>query len=447
MISLVSLRTKAAGWRCAQVSIFAALAAFCCYTSMYAFRKSFAAGVFEESELWGIDYKVWLVMLQMVGYMCSKFYGIRFISESKSQSRAKYLLVLIGISWLGLLGFAVIPAPYNMVSLVINGFPLGMIWGLVFSYLEGRKGTEFMGAVMSVSLIFASGFVKTVGRTLIDVFHISEFWMPFFTGLVFLVPFLISVLCLEMIPPPSAEDQRLRTLRIPMNRIQRRSFMIQFLPGIIITIFIYVMLTVLRDVCDNFEVEIWQHLHVKDNHIYTKVDAIIAVVILALMSLLILVKDNLRAFSWIHVMILIGFVTCGIATYSFDRNMIDGVTWMTLVGLGLYMAYIPYNAIFFERMIANFNVKGNVGFVMYLADSIGYLGSFSLLMLKETGPINISWAIYFSQLVYIISILGAVCAVASLMYFVNKTISRRNRNTVRPSDALDSRGQLQASGA
>ncbi len=38
---------------------------------------------------------------------------------------------------------------------------------------------------------------------------------------------------------------------------------------------------------------------------------------------------------------------------------------MILVGLGLYTGYIPYNAIFFERLIAVFRMSGNVGFLIY----------------------------------------------------------------------------------
>jgi len=77
--------------------------------------------------------------------------------------------------------------------LFINGFPLGMIWGLVFGYLEGRRSTEFMAAVLSISLIFASGFVKTIGRTLMSSIHVNEYYMPFLTGALFVIPLLLFV--------------------------------------------------------------------------------------------------------------------------------------------------------------------------------------------------------------------------------------------------------------
>src|SRR6202000_2626577 len=97
------------------------------------------------------------------------------ILELQPGARRKCIFVLVGIAWLALLFFAIVPAPYNIVFLFINGFPLGLIWGLVFGYLEGRKSTEFMAAVLSISLIFASGFIKTIARGLMGSFHISEY--------------------------------------------------------------------------------------------------------------------------------------------------------------------------------------------------------------------------------------------------------------------------------
>src|ERR1700712_512115 len=191
------LRAKVAKWPYGLLSVMAAISAFGAYTSMYAFRKAFAAGTFTGLQYLHLDYKVWLVIAQIIGYTLSKFYGIKFIAELKPGQRAKYILLLIGISWLALLGFAVVPAPYNIIFLFINGFPLGLIWGLVFGYLEGRKSTEFMAAVLSISLIFGSGFVKTIGQTLIHTYHVSEYNMPFLTGALFAIPLILFVLMLE----------------------------------------------------------------------------------------------------------------------------------------------------------------------------------------------------------------------------------------------------------
>jgi MFS family permease len=421
-MSLVHLaRKKALNWPYWLITIVGGIAAFGCYTCMYAFRKAFASATFEHQQFLLIDYKVWLVVAQMVGYTLSKFYGIRFISESGKSNRARSIIFLILFSWLALLGFALVPSPYNIAFLFLNGFPLGMIWGLVFSYLEGRKTTEFMGALMSISLIFASGFVKTVARTLMSFAAVSDYWMPFLTGLVFLLPLFMFVFCLEVIPPPSKEDQLLRTQRVPMDAKQRRTFITTFLPGIILTIIIYVLLTCIRDMRDNFEVEIWNGLGVHNNHIYTQIDSLISIVVLMMMGLLILIKDNLKAFTVIHIMIIAGCLLIGVSTYFFDRGYIGSVSWMALLGMGLYMAYIPYNAIFFERMIANFHYKSNIGFIMYVADSIGYVGSFAVLMMHEFGEKNSSWMHFFKQCLFVVPLIGGVCSILSLVYFRRKT--------------------------
>lgn len=414
-----ALKKTIAGWPYGVSSIFAAVAAFGAYTSMYAFRKAFAAGSYSDLEFWHVDYKAWLVIAQVLGYTLSKFYGIKFIAEIKALSRGKAILILVAISWLALLGFAVVPAPYNIVFLFINGCPLGMIWGLVFGYLEGRRATEFMAAVLSTSLIFASGFVKTVGRTLITDFQVSEYHMPFVTGAIFAIPLCMFVLMLEVMPAPDPLDRKLRTERVSMNAAERRAFLARFLPGIILTVIVYVLLTVMRDVRDNFEVEIWAGLGIESNSIYTHIDAIISVLVLAGMSLLILVKDNLRAFGIIHIFILFGCLLAGISTMLFEANAISGTTWMTLAGLGLYAGYVPYNAIFFERMIAAFNYRSNVGFIMYVADAIGYLGSISVLLVKELGDSQLSWVDFFKNGVLIMSVVGAVAGLLSLLYFLN----------------------------
>lgn len=414
------LSKRVSKWSNGQVTLLIAIAAFCCYTSMYAFRKSFTAGDYEGEMLFGMSYKVCMVITQMFGYLLSKFYGIRYIAESTNNKRGRSLIVLVGLSWFGLLGFALAPKPWNIMFLFLNGLPLGMIWGLVFSYLEGRRHTEIMGAIMAVSLVFASGLVKTVGRMLMDTFPIDEYWMPFCTGLVFFLPFLLTVWLLEQVPAPSVEDKACRTERVPMDKAMRNRFLKTYLPGIILTVIIYTMLTMLRDVRDNFEVEIWQMLEVQDNSIYAKVDGIIAIVVLVSLGLLILVKNNLKAFQLIHGQIIVGFAIAGISTYFFTQKSLDGTLWMILVGLGLYMAYIPYNVIFFERMIATFRERGNIGFVMYIADSIGYLGSFSILLNKEFMPSSIGWGSYFIQLVLIASVLGIALTIVSFFYFTQK---------------------------
>src|SRR5450755_5009523 len=222
------------------------------YCTVYGFRKGFTICTFDGITYAGISYKVWLVISQVTGYACSKFYGIRFIAELKKMGRGKVILYLTGISWLALFLFALVPAPWNIAFMFINGFPLGMIWGIVFSCVEGRLTTDFIGAALSVSFIFSSGFVKSVAEYIRLHFGISEFWVPFYTGLAFAIPLVIFVFLLEKIPLPSDEDLAVRSKRLPMSKEDRRKFIKIFLPGLTAAICVYVFSTIFRDLRDNF---------------------------------------------------------------------------------------------------------------------------------------------------------------------------------------------------
>lgn len=410
-------------------SLYAALVAFGTYSCMYAFRKPFTSGIFEGVTFLGIDYKIWLVITQTIGYAASKFYGIRFISEMKGNKRAQSIVVLILISWLALFGFALVPAPYNIAFLFLNGFPLGMIWGLVFSYLEGRRSTEFMGAVLSISFIFSSGFVKSVGKMTVVDWHVTEYWMPFVTGLVFLLPMLLCVGLLEQIPPPTAADEQLRTRRAPMNKSERKAFLHNFLPGLVLLIASYVLLTVLRDMRDNFAADIWKDLgYGAQAGIFTQTEIPISLAIIVIMGLLVFVKNNFHAFMLNHFIVITGFLLALISTILFRQHRLDPVWWMTLTGLGLYMGYIPFNCIFFERLIAVFKYVSNVGFVIYLADSFGYLGSVVVMLFKNFSGMTLSWSHFFMDAVFSVSVTGIVMMVISAVYFKKRYEAVNNKN-------------------
>ncbi len=406
-------------------SLYAALVSFGTYSCMYAFRKAFTVALFEGVNFLGIDYKIWLVIAQTMGYAASKIYGIRFIAEMQSGKRARSIIFLILFSWLALLLFAVVPAPFNIPFLFLNGFPLGMIWGLVFGYLEGRRSTEFMGAVLSISFIFSSGFVKSAGKMTMVNWGTSELWMPFVTGLLFMIPLLIFVVLLEQIPPPTPTDEALRTRREPMNKQQRRQFLQQFLPGLVLCIISYVILTMLRDMRDNFAANIWEELGMgKDPAIFTQTEVPISLAILFIMGLLVFVKDNYQAFMLNYLIVITGFLLAGISSLLFMYHYMGPVLWMTLTGLGLYMGYIPFNCIFFERLIATFKYVSNVGFLIYVADSCGYVGSVSILLVKNFSNLQLSWGQFFMNTVWSLSVLGILMMIGSYWYF-----RRRYRET------------------
>jgi hypothetical protein len=100
---------------------------------------------------------------------------------------------------------------------------------------------------------------------------------------------------------------------------------------------------------------------------------------------------------------------------------LDPFWWMLLVGLGLYLVYIPFNSIYFDRLIAAFSIKGNAGFFIYLADSIGYVGSVSVMLVKEGMTLDIAWTSFFAQSVMILSFVGLFITAYAMYYFASKS--------------------------
>lgn len=327
----------------------------------------------------------------------------------------------MGVAWLSLLIFAWVPAPWGMLCMFVNGFMLGFMWGIVFSYVEGRKTTDFIGAAMAVSFIFAGGFTRSVALWLRDSWHVSEQWLAFATGVVFVVPLILFMYLLERIPAPDLDDVAERTVRLPMTKEQRLRFLRLFGAGTIMIIITYVFLTIMRDVRDNFMANLWNELgYGQKPSIFTKTETITSIVVLVMISLLVGIRKNVRAFRLAHIMVLAGFMLAGVSSALFLAGIMGGALWMQLVGLGLYMGYIPFNCIFFERLIAAFKIAGNVGFLIYLVDAYGYLGSMLVMLSKEIFQINLTWTQFYPAGVVIFSVIGIAGCIYSLLYFNRK---------------------------
>ena len=405
-------------------ALVAGLAGFSAYFAMYAFRKPFAAATFEGVPGWhfALDYKIALIVAQVAGYALSKFIGVKVISEIQPRQRIAALLGLIGIAWLALIAFALIPAPWNVFALFVNGLPLGMIWGLVYGFMEGRRVSEVLASMLCASFILSSGVVKSVGVWLMQDWQVSPFWMPAATGALFLPLLFLSVWVLGLLPPPSARDEAERVKRAPMTGADRIEFLKAYAPALAAIIFAYVLLTAFRDFRDNFAAEIWAALgYGGEAAIFSASELPVAVVSLIAMAAVITVRDNRRALMVIHGMVAAGFALLVVATLAFQAHLISPLAWMILLGSGLYAAYNPVNALLFDRLVAASGRVANAGFLIYLADSCGYSGSVALLLWRNFGKASLDWLQFFTMGAYATGLAGGVATVLAALYCHRRT--------------------------
>ena len=266
-----------------------------------------------------------------------------------------------------------------------------------------------MGAILATSFIFASGFAKTTGKWLMLDFGVTEWWMPFATGAIFILPVFVGVWLLKQTPPPNTDDIAHRTIRKPMSKADRKDFLLRFGKAIAPVITAYILLTIVRDFIEDFANEVWAETGYANNAgIFTQTSVTVSLIVLSVIGGFFLIKNNYRAFMLNHILICFGFLLAAGATLLFNLHHISPIVWMVCASAGLYLGYVPFNCLYFERLLATYKVDGNVGFVMYIADSFGYLGTVVVLLIKELGNFHPKWVDFFSFMFYTASAIGVL---------------------------------------
>ncbi|GAA4420437.1 DUF5690 family protein [Bremerella cremea] len=401
---------------------FAAVTSFTVYFCMYGFRKPLAVATYAGHDFagTGVQLKTALVLSQLVGYVASKYIGIKFCSQLKREQLFVATVALIGLAELSLLGFALLPTDWKVVAIFFNGLPLGMVWGLAMRYLEGRRATELLVATLSCSYIFATGVVKDAGKWLLQTCEIDPFWMPFWVGLIFLPPLVISAWLLDALPRPDEKDRIERSERTAMTAGDQWTFLAHFSIGLILLSFIYVMLTAFRDFRDNYAIEILKELNLAEvPGIFTQIEVVSAIVITVTLGGLSLFRHNRHALVATFGIMICGTLLIGSSTMLWHAGVINGLSWMILVGLGAYLAYVPYTVLF-DRIFAATRATGTSVFAIYLIDSLGYTGSFGVQLYKDLWKGDISRLVFFSGFALTLSVVGLVSLLFSGWYFIRE---------------------------
>lgn len=398
------------------LAIYACIIIFMLYTCCYAYRKPFTAALYDGETWGGFDLKILYVLSEIIGYALSKFIGTYILPSMKKHQRIYYIIGLLSFSELAWLGFGFLPVYLKVFCAFFSGLPLGMIWGIIFSFIEGRRISEVLNVGLSIALIISSGLVKSLGQFVLDIFPVSEYWMPFVTGaLVYPAMILFSYL-LNQVPEPNAADIEQRTERLPMNNAEKKHFFKQFFIGICMLLLLYGSLTVFRELRDSFAADLWKELNMTDALIFTRTEYPIAFIVLAMMFSTVFIRNNRLALNVIYTISVLGGVITILSTLGFVYGYINPVWWMTLSGLGMYMGYIPFTYLI-ERLIASLQVASTAVFLIYLADSFGYLGTTSVFMVKNFATIHVSWTEMLIYTAIVSSVISILAVIGTYIYF------------------------------
>lgn len=405
--------------------VWAVFAAFTTYACMYAFRKPFTAAGYDGLTIGPFDYKTVAVLGQLLGYVLSKFIGIKVASEAKPWQRAAMILAFIGVAEVALVLVGLVPPPWNVFCLFLNGLPIGMVWGLVFGFLEGRRVSEFLILGLSVSVIFSSGWVKAVGKWVMENEYANQFWMPALTGAIFLPLLLVAVWMLAQLPPPDARDIAHHSKRRPMDKAARRQFMRQHGLGVVLLTAGYMCFMAYRDLRDSFQVNIMSDLGVEmRSEDFANWENFVGLTVIAGLIGLWFFRRNRAAVIANVVLISLGAMSLGVLALLLEAGRISPKALMIGSGIGLYIAYVPFQSILYDRLIAGLRSGGTAVFLMAVADSFGYLSSVGLYLYQRIFPVLLGyevpehWSDVFLNASKAVAIAVPLVMTAALIYFL-----------------------------
>lgn len=324
--------------------LWAGGAALLSYSLVYALRKPYTAASFEGLTLFGTDYKVAVTTIQILGYVIAKFFGIKLISELKRENRFRFFVTSAIMAEVALIGFGVLSAPYNAAAMFFNGLSLGCMWGVIFSFIEGRKVTDMLASLLGVSMVFSSGIAKSFGLFAMNELNIDQFWMPAVIGGVALPLLVLMGYLLKRLPSPTQEDIELRNERVVLDSEGRKRLFMSFAPILTLLFIGNFMLLVLRDIKEDFLVLILDMSN-QSSWLFAQVDTIVTLAILALFSAFVFFRSNIKTLMCLMGIVILSCITMAYVSFNYKALDLQPVVWLFIESLCLYisLSYVPDN--------------------------------------------------------------------------------------------------------
>ena len=156
--------------------------------------------------------------------------------------------------------------------------------------------TDFLASLLVVSRVSSSGTAKSVGLYVMDIWQVSEFWMPALIGAVALPLLALLGYARIRLPQPTEEDIALKSERETLIARQRWELFKNFMPFLTMLFVANIAIVVLRDIKEDFLVNIID-MSGFSPWLFTQIDSVVTLTILAIFGLMVLVKDNFKALS------------------------------------------------------------------------------------------------------------------------------------------------------
>jgi hypothetical protein len=134
------------------------------------------------------------------------------------------------------------------------------------------------------------------------------------------------------------------------------------------------------------------------------------------------IKDHMKTLIAYHVLIFVGMGLVGLFAilHAIVKSKGTGMALMIGSGIGLYLAYVPFNNIIWDLILATFEYSANSGFLMYICDSLGYLSSVAVLMGRNFAASSMAWGTFYIGMCCVMAGTGIICMSISFFYYLGK---------------------------
>ena len=254
--------------------------------------------------------------------------------------------------------------------------------------------------------------------------------MPAVAGSVFIFPLLFFVWMLSQIPRPSHADESQRQVRTVMSRSDRWVYLQKYAWGLSPIIIVYLLANIIRSIRGDFARELWTDLGVDQADFaarFTQSEVWVGMLVLAINGSCVLFRHNGRAYLSSLFICAAGVLLMISACFLQSQRMLDPLTFMVLVGLGLYMPYVAIHTTVLERFIALTREKGNLGYLMALVDSVGYFGYVLVLIARKFIKFEGNFLQFFTLICFTGGAISLLSIVWSVIHYRARFSSRVKR--------------------
>lgn len=370
-----------------------------------------------------------LTLIFCIGFGLAKFPAVHVMSSAiYFKHRLKVLSFLVASSAvcltipLALSGGSPFP---TLCGVFLGCFPSSMLYGGLVSYVEGRRSTEILIAIVHFSSTLA-GSASRGTATAVLASGVAPCWMPAAIAVVVTPVILLMLWVLDRSPPPSTADVAARQPRQAMSAQQRADFINSFRPGLLLLISAYSLLTAVRFFRDLFSRDIFTAANggiVPSSFVFATADLPGAIMAAGVLILFGKVEDSSRAMTlMISAMMLLTAVMLA-ATLLFSIEVLGCIGWQLVLGAGLYGTYSLACMPIYDRLVSasSFGSTGaTCSFLVFYGDMCGYVGAVSLTLWKTFGTSNPAPTKVLEQFIgatIVLSVGILACQLAAQRYF------------------------------